>query len=492
MTEKRLSLLAEFCLWMLWLPHTLLSYLVDGVLRIKYWGEHSSSRRTIPSTRFVWPNGQGTEKFFDGGKAALKWRQQLGPVYRIWDGMSPEIVLTKPHHLQSYFRNSHAHVKSKDNNAGWLFHEILGNCVGVVSLDQWRNLRKVVEEPFTRPAAMGYTATILSNVRQFMAPLLEPSAQAQTLDPVNDIKSCAFFVVAEIFFGQLSPTQRITLSELGTLRDDLFKHAFTGGINRYRCLRYCPGSAHGDLQRFQRRWETFVLDGYSQAQQQPYSAAPIIDMWNGVTQGKISKVECLQTLDESLFANLDVTAIEVSWVLIHLAQHPQVQEAVWKEFKLVREDDTQYREYLNRDDTLLAWCVLESARLKPILPFSNPESATTDHIIDGYTIPRNVDVVVDTHAINVANPFWGPNSANYDPYRFRTTNKSHLRYNMWRFGVGPRQCLGKHVADRLLRTIAAEMVASFELRREDDTASCVKDGSWIGLPNIKLNISRRL
>ena len=60
----------------------------------------------------------------------------------------------------------------------------------------------------------------------------------------------------------------------------------------------------------------------------------------------------------------------MSWTLIHLGHHPDVQEAVRKELEPFRADSVQYQQYLNRDDTLLAWCVLESARLKPILRMS--------------------------------------------------------------------------------------------------------------------------
>lgn len=205
-------------------------------------------------------------------------------------------VLTKPHHLQQYYRRSHEHVKSIDNNTGWLFHEILGSCVGVVSRDQWKNLRRAVDGPFTRPAAISHTAMILAHVQRYLSSLLLllPFERGQThpvMDPVNDLKSCAFYVVAEIFLGELSPAQRTALKQLAPSREDLFKHAFKGGVHRYWWLRYWPGSAYGDLQRFQRRWETFVLEAYTHAQQQPAPQAPIVGLWNRVMDGQISKVE---------------------------------------------------------------------------------------------------------------------------------------------------------------------------------------------------------
>lgn len=57
---------------------------------------------------------------------------------------------------------------------------------------------------------------------------------------------------------------------------------------------------------------------------------------------------------------------------------------------------------------------------------------------------------------------------------------------MWRFGFGPRQCLGKNVADIIIRIILAEMLDSFELELlEEEGVDGVKlqPDSWIGLPN---------
>jgi cytochrome P450 len=60
---------------------------------------------------------------------------------------------------------------------------------------------------------------------------------------------------------------------------------------------------------------------------------------------------------------------------------------------------------------------------------------------------------------------------------------------MWRFGFGPRQCLGRHVADIILRVIIAEVLQSYQLQlvghKEADTIGLQID-SWIGLPSSKV------
>lgn len=57
---------------------------------------------------------------------------------------------------------------------------------------------------------------------------------------------------------------------------------------------------------------------------------------------------------------------------------------------------------------------------------------------------------------------------------------------MWRYGFGPRQCLGKNVADIILRIILAEMLQDYQLELlEEGGVEGVKlqPDSWIGLPD---------
>lgn len=90
----------------------------------------------------------------------------------------------------------------------------------------------------------------------------------------------------------------------------------------------------------------------------------------------------MQTLDESLYANLDVTTHAVAWNVILMAQHPAVQAEVRAEIAAVRTtrsdgDDAEsssssYERYINSDDTLLAACIVEAARVRPVLRECGP------------------------------------------------------------------------------------------------------------------------
>ncbi|KAL5453659.1 hypothetical protein PMIN07_007884 [Paraphaeosphaeria minitans] len=444
-------------------------------------------KQSLPGVPFQWPNGQGTEKFFDGRNAARRWRSQYGSIYYIWSGFKREIVLTKPAHIQAFYRDSHAHIKSSDNNAGWLFAELLGECVGVVSQRRWKRVRRHFEGHFTRPVSINRIDQFISDAGEFLQPL-NSSKGTFLIDPANDLKFCPFFMVASIFFGRLTPDQRKKLSHLGPPREELFRETFMGGINRFKITKYFPGSAITRLRAFQKGWEDFVRDAAERAPLQGNGA--IVSLWKAVQMNELTMLELLQTLDESLFANLDVTTHAVAWNLLRLSQHTDIQQKVHLEIQPYVTERQSYEEYLRT--AMQAFGNFPRSDTHNVA-FSNPESAEDNKMIDGYIIPQKTDVIVDAYAINVENPYW-ENAQDYDPWRHLGQKDQARRHNIWRFGFGPRQCLGKHVADIIIRVIMAELLTNYQLKlAQEEGTDFVKlqADSWIGLPNAKVQLVPR-
>jgi cytochrome P450 len=230
-------------------------------------------------------------------------------------------VLTRPSHTRTYFRNSNHHVKAADNNSGWLFGEVLGSCVGLVSGARWHALRNELEPCFTHSAATAHVTTIIEAAKSFVSSELpSPTLDDQTgtyvvpINPSRDLQFFPFFVVAGVLFGvPLSDAQRIALRDLAPLREELFREVIRGGINRWGILARLFGSRGTKLLvEFHTKWLRFVEEAYGSAKQaqknkdketlqdKTESTAnktnkgkelPIIRLWEAVKQGRISERE---------------------------------------------------------------------------------------------------------------------------------------------------------------------------------------------------------
>lgn len=410
--------------------------------------------------------------------------------------MNPEVVLTRPEHIKTVFKDSHQHLKAKNNNSGYFLGQLLGQCVGLVSQDQWTRVRAIMEKPFHRSTATAYIPLIRRRTQTFFQELWDTRDLSRgILDPADDLKLLPFLVVAEIVYGRLAPDVEQELRSLAPQREHLMKHVISGGISRFDWSQYLPTQANRDLAAFQKRWLAFNELAYRRAiEQNPDS--PIVHFFTARDAGQISTAELLQTLDEMLYANLDVTIGGVSWNVVFLAAYRDVATQLREEIAHARANsfDGDLDAYILSSTTLLAACVEEAARLRPLAAFSVPQAIPTARTVGGFHFPAGTNFVIDSYALNIRNPYWGDNRHEYQPERFLARNMTQARYNFWRFGFGPRQCMGKFVASNVIREIMVQLVENYDLgmlKSEAMDSWGRNPDVWINHPDMKLACTKR-
>lgn len=376
--------------------------------------------------------------------------------------------------------------------------QLLGKCVGLISGTEWQTVRATVEVPFTRKNATENLDIIHRWIKRHMAERWQHSRLSKgLLDPAEDLKMLPFWIVAEVFYGDLSPEQMETLQELAILREDLFKYVIHGGLTRFSFSHFLPTVANRKLAAFTKNWKAFNDQAYERALSMSKSS-PIVKMYRLCKNGSITYEQLLHTLDESLFANLDVTTGGISWVLVFLAANPEYPRRLLDELETnLNHYQGDSKPYILSSSTLLSACVVESSRLRPLAAFSVPQSTPTPRIVDGYLIPAGTDFIVDAFGLNTRNKkFWGHDVASFRPERFleHTKGSTDLRYQFWRFGFGPRQCMGRYIADFMIRALIVHIVEYYDISLLND-ADCQDwnrhPDMWISHPNTTIRCVRK-
>ena len=406
-------------------------------------------------------------------------------------------VLTKPKHVKDVFRDSDKHSKAMDNNSGYLMNQLLGQCVGLISGRSWKTLRAAVEGPFLQSSSKYQLPMIINRTRGYLDGLATTSNLDQgLLHPVRDLKMLPFWIIADMLYGTLSDQMETELREMAPRREELFKYVIKGGATRFHWTQILPSKANRELKRFNTEWRVFNKKAYERARAEG-AKAPIFDMFENVKCGRVSEEQILQTLDEILFANLDVTMGGLSWNLVFLAANSRVQQKLLDEILKgtgpgTGEDPAGTNSYLLSSSTFLSACILESARLRPLAAFSVPQSAPSRRVIEGFDIPSGVNFVVDAYSLNTNVDFWGSDSLVYRPERFIEQKNTDFRYNYWRYGFGPRQCLGKHVADLVIRSLLVLFLPTHKLSLRHDSSDWQRlEEVWINHPDMELECRRR-
>ncbi|RMZ66214.1 cytochrome P450 monooxygenase [Pyrenophora seminiperda CCB06] len=453
----------------------------------------NTNKTPIPTCPYKFPDGQGDiAKFLEGERNSEGWAKEHGHIYRIWSGRTPEIVLTRPEDIKQVFRDSNTHLKASNNNAGWLMGEVLGSCLGLVSGEEWQDIRLATAASFTHGEVVDRLEQVERLTMDHFAQLhCHGKLSDNVINPVQDLRMLPFWIVADHIYGPLDSHARLELEALIPLRESLFARVIQGGATRFAWSRILPTKTNSDLREFKQRWHEWN-DAVAHKAQNSQPEAPIVTMFRAVRQGKISPESLYQTLDEMLFANLDVTMGAISWNLMFLAANPDTQDQIRDEITAARaaKDGKLWKEYLRSPSTLLAYSILESARLKPLAAFTVPQAAPIAHEIAGYCIPPRTNYIIDTYAINQRNAFWGEDTETYRPQRFLHHSKSDIRYQYWRFGFGPRQCLGKHLAEMMIRCLLVHLLENYKLSMRKDSRWEKNPDTWIMHPMTELRCER--
>ncbi len=184
----------------------------------------------------------------------------------------------------------------------------------------------------------------------------------------------------------------------------------------------------------------------------------VLDDWTSPAgrDAPVDRGEAVDNLMTILIAGFETTAATIAWLLYELANRPEIQIALRDEI-LLRMNGGML-DYLAADDTLIARCVFEVMRLHPSLPFV-VRQAIGEFALGDKTAHPNDYIVLALEEMHQR--YFGEDGVQFKPDRF---HKKDGLPKLATFGGGIKACPGRAVAMQEVRTIAALVVLSFNLR----------------------------
>ncbi|KAG1882689.1 cytochrome P450 [Suillus subluteus] len=203
----------------------------------------------------------------------------------------------------------------------------------------------------------------------------------------------------------------------------------------------------------------------------------------------MSKEEVLAQMKVLLLAGYETTSITLTWALIELSRHPDVQTRLREELLTFGADPTY--DQLKANLPYLDAVVHEILRLYPaipeftrrarvddVIPLSEPVCTESGKMTDSISIAKGSLMVISIRAINRSLAIWGLDAKEFKPDRWLTEDgisgkakEVQGHRHLLTFVDGPRTCLGKDFAITEMRVVLSVLVKNFvfEMRDGPDT-----------------------
>ena len=164
-----------------------------------------------------------------------------------------------------------------------------------------------------------------------------------------------------------------------------------------------------------------------------------------------------------IFAGYETTSTALSFLMYHLATHPDIQQKLQEEIDVTfpnkappTYDAVTQMEYL---DMVLN----ESLRLFPVAGRIE-RMCKKDVEVNGVFIPKGTVVMVPSFTLHRDSAYW-PEPEEFRPERFSKKNKDSINpYVYLPFGTGPRNCIGMRFAIMNMKLAVIRVLQNFSFK----------------------------
>ena len=159
----------------------------------------------------------------------------------------------------------------------------------------------------------------------------------------------------------------------------------------------------------------------------------------------LTDAEILSQAVVFLLAGYDTVFNALSFITYCLATNPEQQETLCEEIDTVLEKHDGEINYESVNEMKFMDMVIdETLRLYPAILRMDRE-ATSDYEYNGMKIKKGSLIAIPIYPLHY-NPITYPDPEKFDPFRFSDENKKiRDSANYLPFGMGPRNCIGKHI-----------------------------------------------
>jgi cytochrome P450 len=324
---------------------------------------------------------------------------------------------------------------------------LLGNGLMTSEGEQWRAQRKLIQPSFHR----NVIATRMPHLHTANATLAAKwgaaAAEGAAVNLTQDMSEVTLEVVLRALFG-----------------DDLAQLTTGSGGNPFALLTDETERNLAFAYKF-RQLGKLILEEVQRRRRDGVRhndiLSHLIDARDRQTAAPMEDRQLLDEIMTLIVAGHETTASSLNWFWYLLTQAPHVAARLHAEVDAAFADPPGYKDleqlpYVRR-------AIDETLRLYPPGWLLTRRSIAPDRI-GGYALPAKTDVLISPYLVQRHPEHW-PDPGRFDPDRFLPKNSAgRNRFAYLPFGLGPRACIGEHLALVEMHTHVATLARRFDLQ----------------------------
>ncbi|XP_031281511.1 geraniol 8-hydroxylase-like [Pistacia vera] len=429
-----------------------------------------------------------------------------GPIYKVWLGNKLCVVVSSPSLAKEVVCDQDTICANRDPPGAVLFSSYGENNIAWAPYGSaWRKLRKIFVTNLMSNASLEVCyplrkQVIKKTIRDVYSKVGEPV-------DVGELSLATLINVVQnmMWGGSLEGEKR---TNLGVDLRELFAE-FMVLLATPNVSDLFPVLSRFDLQGIQKRTKKLlssieriildpVIEGYRNTEsvkegEGKNEKKDFLQLLLELTEHKdsansITKSQLKALLLDMILGGTDTTTTMAEWTMAELMKHPEIMKKVQEELAEVVGMDGSVEEFHLPKLKYLDAVVKETLRLHPALPFLVPRSPSETCTIGGYTIPKGSRIMINVGAIQTDPRFWEnplefrPERFLNDPGKFDYMGKN---FQYMPFGSGRRVCPGINLAEKMLMSVLASLLHSFEWKLPDGTELDLSDQFGIVVKKMK-------
>ena len=323
---------------------------------------------------------------------------------------------------------------------------LLGNGLMTSEGDEWRTQRRLVQPSFHRTVIATWMPHIHAANQRLATKWAAAARSGSTVNVTQDMSEVTLDVVLRALFG-----------------DDLDRLGSPSGDNPFALLTDNTARNLAFAYQFRQLGKRIMADVERRRREDVRSndiVSLLIDARDRQTGEPMSDRQMLDEILTLIVAGHETTASSLNWFWYLLTQSPEVAAHLHAEVDARPTDAPGYEQLA--DYPYVRRALDETLRLYPPGWLLTRRSIASSPI-GNYVLPPRTDVLISPYLIQRHPAYW-PQPETFDPDRFLPeANAARNRFVYLPFGLGPRACIGEHLALIEMHAHVATLARRFEL-----------------------------